>query len=315
MTNIHMFCCCGNPPEDPCEPGCSCDSSYIISGIAGQSSAEWSTAKSDPCSDLCWDYDTGGMEYTGTLDISFTQGQTTALAKVAGTCCYRAYGELNLTYTFTITQKITCCQLIPPRVCTWQETRTGTLSVDFCYTVNCLPNIYNNGPGWIHSITICGFCIDNIQISDAPNADECADPDLCNSLPLGRFGLCVSGAAYSWATALKCFPDIQPNSEVNQISGCVFGSNCDGEIPFPCFNDAVVQALATKPFHPYLRAEFTALNPKPDPCGDYGTGFGFAAVGPQCPLVDGVACLNGYEYEGDCQRCEFQYGIQFPTFL
>lgn len=314
MSNLYKWCCCG-AEGDPCAGACECDSSYMMNGLTGQLSWDWTNYSGTPCSNLCWDIDSGGVKDSHSLQMSFTQGPTTALAKVKNTCCYKAVGELYVNYNYVHSQIITCCQNLTPKVCTWQEQKSGTRSVDFCYTVTCFPNIYNGGPGWLHSLTICGFCVGNIQLSGAPTGNECADPDLCDSLPLGRYGLCFGGAAYSWVTKLKCLDTIQRPADVGVQGPCGQLSDCNaiGNPPV-CLEPQVAQHIAMGPFSPYIVAEFTAMNPQPEDCSEVSIPAEPTSIFTNC-VNHKDACSGAYDYSGDCCEATFSYGFALPYFV
>ena len=314
--NLHMLCCCGEN-ADPCAPACDCESSYIISGLGGVFNYDASRTGPTPCTTLCDDYDTGNLRSSVQLAIQFTQGQTGALSRVAGTCCYKAFGELTATYQYGLTQQWFCCGQNPSPVCVHTENKTGTVTLDFCYTVVCLPNIYRNGPGWLHSLTICGFCIDNIQVvTQPPTPQECTDGLSCDELPLARYGLCVGGGGYRWATALKCLDAIQRPGDVEYIDFCgpYYDCNVSGG-GTPCFEPYLIQQRLMGPFSPYLVAEFTAGNPEPEPCGNTGVGDGpMGTVLTNCTTHKNI-CTGGYDYQDDCCRAELTYGFSLPYFL
>lgn len=312
MSNLYKWCCCG-AQGDPCAGACECDSSYIMNGLSGSLGWQFTGYQGTPCSNLCWDYDSGGHRNSHSLQMTFTQGQTTALAKVAGTCCYRAYGELFVSYDYTFSQIITCCQNLTPKVCTWQEQKFGNKTLDFCYTVVCQPNVLNGGPGWVHSLSICGFCVGNIQVSGSPTGNECADPDLCDSLPLGRYGLCFGGGTYRWVTALKCLDTIQRPSDVHEQGPCGGFSNCEesGDL---CLEPQIFQSGAMGPFSPYTVAEFTTANPQPDDCAEVSATSSQETIVVNC-IGHKDVCTGAYDYSSDCCEATFTYGFSLPYFV
>jgi len=312
-VNLHMLCCCGDN-ANPCAPACECASSYIISGITGSLNWEVNPARTAPCTN-CDDYDSAGSSRSQFLTITFTQGPTTALAKVAGTCCYKATGILYATYNWSATDRLTCCPFEPQQVCYHNETKTGTKQIPFCYTVVCQPNVYDNGVGWVHSLTMCGFCVGNIQTISGESDNDCLDPDLCNNLPLARLGLCFGGGSYTWHTALKCLDTIQRPADVRYVSWCSNNYDCQvGGENVACYQPQRDQSISMGPFSPYLVNEFTAGNPEPDPCGDVTITASQQTIAINCTVHKDI-CSGGYDYTTDCCRAEFTYGFSLPYFL
>ncbi len=320
MSNLYKWCCCGDQ-GDPCAPACECDSSYIISAMSGQLSFEASTTNVAPCTTLCDQYDGGNIQTYVGLNITLFQGNTQPLARPVGKCCYQAYGEFNGTYNFNLTQRWYCCGIGQGTVCTHTENATGSITLPFCYTAYCDPLAYNNGPGWVHTLTICGFCHGNIQVvTSPPTLQECIDGISCDELPLARYGLCFGGATYEWRTPLKCLDIINRTTEVNPIGPCIQPGPCavaDGD--GPCIPTAVQQSLLNGPFSPYVVAEFTGGNPKPEECDETSIGTFPGSTGPWTIALNCVShkdlCTGGYDYTSDCCRAELSYGFNFPVIV
>jgi len=77
----------------------------------------------------------------------------------------------------------------------------------------------------------------------------------------------------------------------------------------------VQQSLLNGPFSPYLVAEFTGGNPKPEECDETTIGtFQQRTIALNCVSHKDL-CTGGYDYTSDCCRAELSYGFNFPVIV
>ena len=308
MSGLHRICCCGAPPScDDCT-GCDFGTSYTVSNIQGQISWEKNdvgTVCLTPCLDV---------EESNRTDISvsltLTQGTWSALTRQAtegGGCCYVASGTINVSYTITIIRTARCCAQSPAVTLTMTDTYSGTKTTNGCLSVAAICDLESGQCSWEHVIRICGFPIQNIELMDEIDSDDCIIGLEIGEEPTSRFGLRVSGACYTWRS-----PYLAPNLILTQQMteagwGCT-QDGCGG-----CDGTNGNTTLPQGPFSLVLGAEWIAT---PDLCEDYLAMGGIIGSWTDCNenLIKGAQPWFNFENEQDCCYNQASSGFGPPDY-
>lgn len=308
MSGLHRICCCGAPPScDDCT-GCDFGTSYTVSNING--SVSWEKFDvGTVCQTICLDYEESNKTEIS-VALTFTQGAWTALTRTAtegGGCCYVAGGVLNVSYSINIIRTARCCAQVPPVTLVKDDTYSGTHATDACLSVIAICDPESGQCVWEHTLRVCGFPIQNIELMDEIDVDDCLAGLAIDEEPLSRYGLRVSGACYTWrspylAPNLITVSQMQPLGFICAEAGC---SDCDAT------NGNTT--LAAGPFSLVLGAEWID---EPDNCEDYLSMGGFIGSWLDCAeaTIKGAQPWFSGEFYFDCCYVNVNGGFAPPNY-
>ena len=310
-------CCCEpTPPEGQC---CEFASSYLMSGMNGSLQAVWNSTPVSECpvcdggvvTDEIDKYEisnTWSMPSSVTL-TRYTDGGTPA------TCCYAATGNVEINWSFSADEQRWCC-INPQILCSLENVFTGSALVPFCYTVICAT--IEGETRWLHSLTICDFYCDVIDLLDRPAF--CALNANCEDLPIAPTPLRMIGARYSWHTTKKALDLLLP-VDWTAIGVCGQLGYCGIEYPgqdtfnqnTSCMYEVVQAATHYGPFSPYFSADL-------DPC-TRGTptginGFVLRSTFGDCSFEDGglYGCADNLTNATPCCDAGMSSNWAYPNF-
>lgn len=202
--STHRWCCCGANPENPCAESCDFASSYMLGGFTGNHSfnREW---RADPCEE-CSNYDGPNLARSIGFTAAFSQVSAIAITRYSYTvggstsCCYRGGGVMNVSWTLSIADRYYRCPGFNG-ICLYTEDKSNTTQTDFCIEAHCRENPLTGQVGWLWTLSICSFALDQVQTVDVTNLP--ANYNCGDEPPLGNpYGVVAGGAVFSWWTRL-----------------------------------------------------------------------------------------------------------------
>ena len=306
MSGLHRICCCGAPPScDDCT-GCGFASSYIATGINGVMT--WNKSQlGTVCLSLCLDYEESNKT---SFDVSLTISQPSAWTMTRqGTtsCCYRGSGALNISYTIRIIRYARCCAQEPPVTLVQDETYSGTQAVDACLTVVPICDFATGVCKWEHTLRICNFPIQNIQLMDEIDVDDCIAGLAVGDEPLSRHGLWITGACQQWWSTYEALSTI--GSTDRQWRGWVCNETTCGTVCSPIG----MSTMANGPFSLALYNEWIS---EPNNCANPAIFTRIIGSWLDCDsaLIKEAQPYWSFDYQSDCCVGEGQGQIGPPIY-
>ena len=165
MSNWTYACCCeGGSCADCAESNTCYDTSYVIPAIDLTYTFSRNAANVRPCNQC--GQSCGFAEYTITARVLAQDLVVQRVGPVGGPggpCCYAWRGQVDVEYSLDLTVTRRCVGTNCPRV--WQDSWSGTNTVDACIDVVCLECGNHEACGktwtqervWMHSLRVCDF--------------------------------------------------------------------------------------------------------------------------------------------------------------
>ena len=265
----------------------------------------------NPCFS-CGDYDGHNIDDNHALSVGFTQSSPMTLTRTG--CCYQAFGTASAAFNYYLVQRYYCCgpAPLPSNVCTHTDTFIGSIGIPICYTVQCQPNAWQGQPGWVHTITFCGFSI-GVGTVVSFNDPDCVAVFDCDEPPLSQCSFWVGGASYSWVSKLKPLDQI---SSLDRLaapcnSALVCGSDSEGYLR--CLHGSYEDSFINGPCSIFTKCD-PYYSPDPEPCDRPPMGV-FAQSFLGCPGAEKSACTGGVDFRSDCCSLETTWNAAFPTII
>lgn len=250
------------------------------------------------------------------LSVSWTQPSAATLSRSTvsgGACCYQANGYLELTWSFKITERHSCCVPSPDLICDNEDTVIGSMLVPFCLTVTCMLNAYGADDGWLHTLSICSFPMGNIETLSPTVCDELA----CSTTTVGAM---CAGMSWSWKTPIKALNALVP-SDYTALGYCIPGKSCSSVVEGgtlgqdPCMYAVTLNTQYNGPFSVAAIADYQtppancSLSASAQLCWQTGTIAGNTwRVNPWCdPSGD-------WDVSTDCWEWTFNTTIGNPLY-
>ena len=321
--STHRWCCCTPTPPTTCAETCNFATSYRLTNLTGSFSGNRIArgAIANPCQLSACHVDQEEAGWYGCnsmfdLSVSWTQPARASLARSTvsgGACCYQANGNLEITWSFTVTERHACCVPSPDIICDNQDTVSGSMLVPFCLTVTCMVNAYGANDGWLHTLSICSFPMGNIEVLN----DDVCDTEICAAATVGAM---CAGMSWSWKTPIKALNTLVP-SDYTALGYCVPGKSCSsvregGTIgQDPCMYNVTLNTQLNGPFSVAAIADYQtppatcSLNAAFPLCWQTGTIAGNVwRVNPWCdPSGD-------WDEKTGCWEWVFNTTMGLPTY-
>ena len=178
--------------------------------------------------------------------------------------------------------------------------------------MQCQPNAWQGQPGWVHTITFCGFSI-GVGTVVSFNDPDCVAVFDCDEPPLSQCSFWVGGASYSWVSKLKPLDQI---SSLDRLaapcnSALVCGSDSEGYLR--CLHGSYEDSFINGPCSIFTKCD-PYYSPDPEPCDRPPMGV-FAQSFLGCPGAEKSACTGGVDFRSDCCSLETTWNAAFPTII